>query len=97
MAIKARKLLLSFTLALMLVAALAVPAFAAGGVSQTSNISQSNFNNQIGGDCLKANCSQVNVQSNSASVRQTATVTNRSHAHKCWYWTPRWGWVWTWC
>lgn len=50
-----------------------------GGVSQTSIIHQSNFNNQIGGDCLKASCDQVNVQSNVASVHQS--VSQRVNVH----------------
>jgi hypothetical protein len=39
-------------------------------ISQVSNNHQSNFNNQIGGHCFKADCSQVNVQSNRAFVDQ---------------------------
>ncbi len=44
--------------------------FRGGNVSQFSNIHQSNFNNQIGGDCLRSNCDQFNFQSNSAFVDQ---------------------------
>ena len=44
-----------------------------GGVSQVSNIQQSNFNNQIGDHYFRADCSQVNVQSNSAIVHQNVS------------------------
>ncbi len=41
-----------------------------GPVSQRSFIDQSNFNNQIGGDCFRAGCNQFNSQSNWANVDQ---------------------------
>ncbi len=44
-----------------------------GGVSQVSNIHQSNFNNQIGGDCFHANCSQFNALSNTTVVHQNVS------------------------
>ncbi len=42
-----------------------------GAVDQNSWLDQTNFNNQIGGDCLKSNCDQWNVQSNWADVDQS--------------------------
>ncbi len=53
--------------------------FRGGGVSQRSFIDQSNFNNQIGGDCFRASCDQVSVQSNSASVHQSVSQGFRFH------------------
>lgn len=43
---------------------------AGGDAAQLSNLSQFNFNNQIGGDCIKANCSQSSFQFNTAYVNQ---------------------------
>ncbi|CCF84116.1 hypothetical protein [Nitrolancea hollandica] len=50
-----------------------------GGVSQSSNIHQSNFNNQIGGTCFHASCGQFNSQSNVANVHQH--VSERFNVH----------------
>lgn len=41
------------------------------GVEQSSNISQSNVNSQVAENCVNQDCSQVNVQGNSASVSQS--------------------------
>src|SRR5690606_25865521 len=41
-----------------------------GAVTQRSFLDQDNFNNQIGGDCLRASCDQFNWQSNFADVDQ---------------------------
>jgi hypothetical protein len=41
------------------------------GVEQSSDISQSNVNSQVPGNCANQGCSQVNVQGNSASVSQS--------------------------
>lgn len=47
-------------------------AVAGGPVNQQSALNQYNFNNMIGGDCIKANCSQASFQINSAYVTQSA-------------------------
>lgn len=62
-----------------------------GSVSQVSSIHQSNFSNQIGGDCFKASCDQVNVQSNTAVVHQDLDqrITVRhfvEHRHRIPWW-----------
>ncbi len=44
---------------------------AGGPVSQNSALNQYNFNNMIGGDCIKANCSQTSIQFNTAYVNQS--------------------------
>ncbi|CCF86238.1 hypothetical protein [Nitrolancea hollandica] len=41
-----------------------------GPVKQDSWLNQRNFNNQVGGDCLKASCNQYNWQANFADVDQ---------------------------
>jgi hypothetical protein len=41
-----------------------------GDVTQKSWLDQTNFNNQIGGDCKLSNCDQWNFQSNWADVDQ---------------------------
>ncbi len=41
-----------------------------GTVDQNSWLNQNNFNNQVGGDCLKADCNQFNWQANFAHVDQ---------------------------
>jgi hypothetical protein len=43
-----------------------------GNVTQQAALEQINFNNQIGGNCLKASCDQVNVGINAASITQNA-------------------------
>lgn len=43
---------------------------AGGDAAQQSNLTQFNFNNMIGGDCIKANCSQSSFQFNTAYVNQ---------------------------
>ncbi len=47
---------------------------AGGPVSQQSALTQYNFNNMIGGDCIKANCSQASIQFNTAYVTQSAVT-----------------------
>jgi hypothetical protein len=42
-----------------------------GPVKQDSWLNQRNFNNQVGGDCLRANCNQYNWQANFADVDQS--------------------------
>ncbi len=41
-----------------------------GPVRQDSWLNQRNFNNQVGGDCLRAGCNQYNWQANFADVDQ---------------------------
>jgi hypothetical protein len=43
---------------------------AGGDAAQQSGISQFNFNNMIGGDCIESNCSQSSFQFNNAYVNQ---------------------------
>jgi hypothetical protein len=44
----------------------------AGDVTQTAAIDQTNFSNQIGGDCLRSSCDQTNVGVNVAEITQRA-------------------------
>lgn len=48
-----------------------------GAVTQKSYLDQGNFNNQVGGDCLKANCDQLNIQFNAAKVNQSFTSSTK--------------------
>ncbi len=48
-----------------------------GPVKQDSWLNQRNFNNQIGGDCLKADCNQYNWQSNFADVDQRVRTSTK--------------------
>ncbi len=44
----------------------------AGDVTQAAAINQTNFSNQVGGDCLRASCDQTNVGVNVADITQRA-------------------------
>ncbi len=44
----------------------------AGDVTQKAWIDQTNFSNQVGGDCLRASCDQTNVGTNVADITQRA-------------------------
>jgi hypothetical protein len=46
-----------------------------GDVAQRAPVSQINFNNQIGGDCIRATCTQSNMGINVAYVNESATST----------------------
>lgn len=47
-----------------------------GPVNQRSVVSQTNVNNQVGGDCIKSGCDQTNVGINITKVNQdTASET----------------------
>jgi hypothetical protein len=52
-----------------------------GPVHQSSNIHQSNFSSQVGGDCFHAGCNQFNSQSNVANVHQHVSQGFRFHGH----------------